>query len=227
MVLIRKIGRRTAAAGLATALVGGALLATGAAGSLAHELRPGASAAAQPAESGSSAGIGQPAAGRTPSDMTAARLAKKQARATDPTMVALQAQVRTGARVNWNAVSPWTHLGDHYSLVLTNGPTPQKVIVHAMIMDHRNQVNTVVLHEELPLTAGEQRELSVTNEYGDANHFSTRIGGETDSLAFQVTLSDSAGAETARFNQRSFNFVSRPVGGPRALDKQVRHTHGP
>ena len=166
MAMQSTLTRRAMVTGLATAIVGTTLLATGAAGSLASELKAdGGAAAARP--------VARP-------------------------------EVPAGARVGWAATSPATHQGDHYSLVLTNGPTAQRVWVRTMIMDHRTQTNTMVIAEQLQLAANEQRELKADNNYGTANHFQTSIGAESQSLTFQVTLTDSSGAETARFNQRAF-----------------------
>ncbi len=56
----------------------------------------------------------------------------------------------------------------------------------------------------LSLAPGEQRELTAMNEYGTANHFSTRIGSQNQDLKLQVTLTDASGDETARFDQGAF-----------------------
>jgi hypothetical protein len=222
MALSPRLGRRTAAATLAIALISGVLLVSGAAGSLVHNLK--VAGGWQP-DAATNTQMASSAGRQVKAERVAANAAKKQARVADPSAATGRAQAQPSLRVGWVAVSPWTHMGDRYSVALTNGPTPQKVMVHAMIMDHRNQLNTPVLHEELQLTAGERRELSAANQYGDANHFHTRLGAENDSLTFQVTLVDSSGAETARYNQRAFNFLSRFGAGPRAPDKQDQTPH--
>ena len=174
------ITRRGLVAGLAGVLVSGTLLVTGAGGSLAHELDPGqrpqVRTGARPTPTGS---------GPSPADSFIARL---------------PASIRYG----WTATSPGTHKGDHYSLVLTNGPTAQQLGVRVMIMDHINQQNTAVIERVIQLAANERRELTADNNYGTANHFHTGLGTENGDLTLEVKITDSSGAETARFNQRAF-----------------------
>jgi len=183
MAIRSGIARSAIVVGLALALVGGTVLATGAAGSLASELRHDESAHSQQFA----------AAGRSIDESTM-QLGRG----------GLVSQVPPGIRMGWAATSPATHLGDQYRLLITNGSTPQRVLVHTMIMDHTTQTNTMVVYQWLSLAPGEQRELTAMNEYGTANHFSTRIGSQNQDLKLQVTLTDASGDETARFDQGAF-----------------------
>jgi hypothetical protein len=230
MALSSKITRLAGIGGLAAALVGTTLLVTGAAGSLAHELKPaGISGAAQISGQSTGEAVSAPAASQTSPQAMARPVAAG---------FAAQTRMQPSARMAWRTVGPWTHLGDVYSLILTNGPTPQQVALRVAIMDHRNHVNTVVLEERLQLAAGERRVLSATNEYGDANHFMTAISAQHGNLEFEVTMSDSSGAESARYNQRAFNFIddlaqraaeARARRAAEAQGEQARkmHKHGP
>lgn len=111
----------------------------------------------------------------------------------------------TGLPVRWSATSPATHLGDQYTLVVENtGAAAQDVWVHALIMDHGTHTNTTKIDERLTLAPGEERELAAANDYGTANHFSTRLGSETQDLAFTVTIVAADGEETARFTDAAF-----------------------
>lgn len=113
-----------------------------------------------------------------------------------------------GFPVRWTATSPAIHLGDQYTLDVTNtSDKDQKAQVHTMIMDHRAKKNTMVVDEPLTLAPGEKSELTATNDYGDANHFQTTIGSQTQDtkdLGLAVKVTDSAGNETAHFNQEAF-----------------------
>jgi hypothetical protein len=110
-----------------------------------------------------------------------------------------------GLPVKWQATSPATHRGDQYALVVTNhGDQAQRVRVNTMVMDHRTHTNTNVLDEQLKLAPSEERELTAVNDYGTANHFSTRIGSETKDLELSVKVTDAGGNETAHFNQAAF-----------------------
>lgn len=113
----------------------------------------------------------------------------------------------------WSATSPATHLGDVYTLTATNtGTAPVKVWVFSIVMDHRAHHNEVVIQEEFALAAGEAREVTATNEYGTANHFSTRIvtdAADAPALALAVTVVDGSGQEAASFNQLAFMIDSR------------------
>jgi hypothetical protein len=106
----------------------------------------------------------------------------------------------------WTATSPATHKGDTYTLVVKNTSTVvQKIVVRTVIMDHHAKHNTPVIRQEIILEPGAEETLTATNDYGDANHFATRILSETNAgLEIQVTLSDVTGAETATFNQGAF-----------------------
>jgi hypothetical protein len=113
----------------------------------------------------------------------------------------------------WSATSPATHLGDVYTLTATNtGEAPVTLWVFTIVMDHRQHHNEVVVQEEFELAAGESREATATNEYGTANHFSTRIAtdaADASALALAVTVVDAGGQETATFNQLAFMIDSR------------------
>ena len=110
-----------------------------------------------------------------------------------------------GLPISWSATSPATHLGDEYGLVVENtGAVEQGVSVRALIMDHGADTNTIVVDERVTLAPGAVREFTAANDYGTANHFSTRIGSETRDLALTVTITDAAGEETARFTEAAF-----------------------
>src|SRR5205823_6057810 len=89
-------------------------------------------------------------------------------------------------------------------IVITNGAAAQTVLVRAVIMDHSTHTNTVKFAERLDLAPGEQRTLTASNDYGTANHFSTRVLSQNQDLRFVVTLTDGHGEEVARFNQEAF-----------------------
>ena len=136
--------------------------------------------------------------------LTGAGIAHGQEPAVTPAAHAAH-RSRLSLLIAWSATSPATHLGDRYALVVENtGPTAQDVWVRALIMDHRAHTNTVVVDERVTLAPGEERELAAVNDYGTANHFSTRIGSETQDLALTVTITDAAGEETARFTEAAF-----------------------
>ena len=106
---------------------------------------------------------------------------------------------------HWKATSPAIHEGDRYDLTMTNtGDEAQEARVRTVIMDHRNHTNTDVVDEPVELVPGEEREFTAVNDYGDANHFNTIIGSETRDLELAVTVTDAAGAETARFTDAAF-----------------------
>ncbi|HKG24416.1 MAG TPA: hypothetical protein VKB09_02160 [Thermomicrobiales bacterium] len=113
----------------------------------------------------------------------------------------------------WSATSPATHLGDVYTLVATNtGSAPVKLWVFTIVMDHRQHHNEVVIQEEVELAAGASRKFTATNEYGTANHFSTRIAtdaADASALTLEVTVVDAGGQQTATFNQLAFMIDSR------------------
>jgi hypothetical protein len=114
---------------------------------------------------------------------------------------------------SWSATSPATHLGDVYTLTVENTSAgPAKLWVFTIVMDHRQHHDEIVIQEEFELAAGESRELTVTNEYGTANHFVTRIAtdaADAAALALAVTIADATGEVTATFNQRAFMIVNR------------------
>jgi hypothetical protein len=113
----------------------------------------------------------------------------------------------------WSATSPATHLGDVYTLTATNtGSAPVKVWVFTIVMDHRQHHNEVVVQEEFELAAGESREVTATNAYGTANHFSTRIAtdaADAAALGLEVAVVDANGQTAASFNQLAFMIESR------------------
>ena len=81
----------------------------------------------------------------------------------------------------------------------------------------------------MELAPGEEREFTAANDYGDANHFNTIIGSETRDLDLAVSVTDSAGEETARFNDKAFLVQEGQRGnGAKAKAKAEAegHTHG-
>ena len=129
----------------------------------------------------------------------------------------------------WSATSPATNLGDEYQLVVENtSDVEQTIRVYTIVMDHQQHVNTMVVDEEVTLAPGEQRELTAVNEYGTANHFSTRIGsptGDVADLTLTVTVTDATGAETAHFNQLAFLIRETPALGERLGRHQAAEAH--
>ncbi|MFL5759615.1 MAG: hypothetical protein ACJ789_07750 [Thermomicrobiales bacterium] len=111
----------------------------------------------------------------------------------------------------WSATSPATHKGDTYTLIVKNaGSTAQKLFVRTVIMDHRTMTNTPVVSEAFTLDPGADKTLTATNDYGDANHFATRLLSETNAgLELKVTLTDATGHNTATFTQGAFLVQSR------------------
>jgi hypothetical protein len=110
-----------------------------------------------------------------------------------------------GMPTRWKATSPAIHEGDRYNLVVSNtGDEAQEAWIRTVIMDHRNHANTDVIDEQVELEPGEEREFAAVNDYGDANHFNTQIGSETKDLDLAISVTDAAGTETARFNQKAF-----------------------
>jgi hypothetical protein len=108
----------------------------------------------------------------------------------------------------WSATSPATHQGDEFALTLSNrGDAALKILPRVTIMDHASHYSFLVIEEEFELAAGATRELTVKNDYGVANHFSTNMfvdTGESTLLGVSVTIRDAAGAETASYNERAF-----------------------
>jgi hypothetical protein len=119
----------------------------------------------------------------------------------------------------WTATSPATHKGDTYKIVLGNtGAEVQKVMVRTVIMDHHAMRYVPVIRQELTFDPGAEQTLTATNDYGDANHFATRILSESNTgLELQITLTDDSGQETASFNQGAFWVQER-----RELRKELR-----
>lgn len=79
----------------------------------------------------------------------------------------------------------------------------------------------------MELAPGEEREFTAANDYGDANHFNTIIGSETRDLDLAVSVTDSAGEETARFNDKAFLVQEGQRGnGAKAKAEAEGHTHG-
>src|SRR5919107_6358316 len=110
-----------------------------------------------------------------------------------------------GMTFRWKETWPAIHEGDRYSLVMKNTTEEeQEARVRTVIMDHGNHTNTDVLDEQVELAPGEEREFTASNDYGDANHFNTIIGSETQDLDLAVSVTDSAGEETARFTDKAF-----------------------
>lgn len=113
----------------------------------------------------------------------------------------------------WSATSPATHAGDTYTLTATNpGTAPVKLLVFTIVMDHRQHHNEVVVNEEVELAAGASHEFTATNDYGTANHFSTRIvstAADVSALTLSVAVTTADGAESASFNEHAFMIDSR------------------
>jgi hypothetical protein len=129
-----------------------------------------------------------------------------------------------GLPIRWKATSPAIQKGDQYNLTMTNtGEEAQKAQVSTIIMDHSNHTNTNVVDELVELEPGEERELTAVNDYGTAHHFNTLIGSETRDLDLAVTITDAAGAETARYNDAAF-MVQEGVGAG-AKGKAGGHSH--
>ncbi len=133
-------------------------------------------------------------------------------------------QKMAGLPIRWKATSPAIHEGDRYTLLVTNtSGEAQQAHIRTVIMDHANRTNTDVVDERVELAPGEERELTAVNDYGDANHFNTIIGSETQDLALAVSVTDSAGTETTRFNERAFLAQEGKAKGNGA--KASKHTH--
>ena len=133
-----------------------------------------------------------------------------------------------GMPFHWKATSPAIHEEDRYTLVMKNTTEEeQEARVRTVIMDHGNHTNTDVIDEQVELAPGEEREFTAANDYGDANHFNTIIGSETRDLDLAVSVTDSAGEETARFNDKAFLVQEGQRGnGAKAKAEAEGHTHG-
>jgi len=113
----------------------------------------------------------------------------------------------------WSATSPATHSGDTFTLTATNpGSTAVKLLTFTLLMDHRNHEHQVVINEEVELAAGALHDFTATNDYGTANHFSTRIAStaaDATALTLTATVTTTDGVESASFNERAFMIDSR------------------
>jgi hypothetical protein len=132
-----------------------------------------------------------------------------------------------GMSFRWKATSPAIHEGDRYTLVMKNTTEEdQEAWVRTVIMDHRNHTNTDVIDEQVELAPGEEREFTADNDYGNANHFNTIIGSDTQDLDLAVSVTDSAGEETARFNDKAFLIQEGQKGdGAKAKAEAKGHAH--
>lgn len=126
-----------------------------------------------------------------------------------------------GMPIRWKATSPAIHEGDRYSLVVKNtSEENQRVRIHTIIMDHVNDIKEDAVNEQVELAPGEEREFAAVNGYGDANHFNTLIGSETQDLAMSVSIADPGGTETARFTEKAFLLLDEKKG-----NKAAGHGH--
>ena len=115
------------------------------------------------------------------------------------------AQAGPGLPVKWKATSPATKPGDQYSLLLTNtSGKAQRVGANVAIKDHSTKTSTTMINKEVELAPGEERELTVVNDYGRGMHFMTQLGSQTPDLDLSVKLTDSSGKETAQYDQGAF-----------------------
>lgn len=108
----------------------------------------------------------------------------------------------------WQATSPSIHLGDTLTATFTNrGSAPLTIWPSIIIMDHPNHHNESVVDEELELAAGAERVFTAVNNYGVANHFSTRMvtdASDPAMLGIDITIVDASGTLTTQFNERAF-----------------------
>lgn len=108
----------------------------------------------------------------------------------------------------WQATSPSIHVGDTLTAVFTNRSDSTLTIWPSIIiMDHPNHHNESVVDEELELPAGAEHTFTAVNDYGDANHFSTRMlaaTGDPAELGIEITIVDATGQLTTQFNERAF-----------------------
>ncbi len=125
-----------------------------------------------------------------------------------------------GMPFQWKATSPSTHEGDRYGLTVTNtSDEAQEARVRTVIMDHRNHTNTDVVDEQVEIEPGEEREFAALNDYGEANHFNTFVGSETQNLDLAVSVTDAEGEETARFTDAAFTVQERAATGAKGKGK--------
>jgi hypothetical protein len=113
------------------------------------------------------------------------------------------------------------------------------VLVATLTLDHRADQHTFAIAEVIELPAGQARTFNARNDYGTANHFSTYVGTQTRAVELAVTLVDTAGTETARFNDDAFmtrdgdldrmrRVLDRKQQGDAANDRRLRrgrHDH--
>ncbi len=108
----------------------------------------------------------------------------------------------------WRATSPSIHEGDTLTAVFTNrGSSALTIWPSIIIMDHPNHHNESVVDEELELAAGAERIFTAVNDYGVANHFSTRMlaaTGDPAVLGIEFTIVDATGTLRTQFNERAF-----------------------
>jgi hypothetical protein len=108
----------------------------------------------------------------------------------------------------WAATSPATHKGDSVELELTNrGGSLIIVSVNTIIMDHTTHHNEPAIKREVQVEAGESLSLTGSNDYGAANHFSTRMfadTGDPEALGVTVTVKNAVGRQTTTFNELAF-----------------------
>jgi hypothetical protein len=184
--------------GLALAIVGGVVFASGAARPLAAIEQAVAEQTVVPV-----AGSAQPAAATPGKRPKAAGQGARGAK----------------NRFRWNATSPAIHQGDRYVLSIANGATAQEVRVRTVIMDHGARANTPVIEQTVTLAPNEKRELTADNTYGTANHFRTNLVTENEDLSFSVTITDGEGV-TASFNERAF-LLLKPGEAPHRAANQA------
>lgn len=108
----------------------------------------------------------------------------------------------------WRATSPSIHLGDTFTAVITNrGQSEVTIWPSIIIMDHAKHHNESVVDEEVTLPAGGEQIFTGVNDYGVANHFSTRMlasTGDPATLGIDISIVDSTGVQTTQFNERAF-----------------------
>ncbi len=112
----------------------------------------------------------------------------------------------------WRATSPSIHLGDTLTATFTNrGQADVTIWPSIIIMDHAKHHNESVIDEEVVLPAGGEQTFTVVNDYGVANHFSTRMlasTGDPAMLGINISIVDSGGTQTTLFNERAFMIQS-------------------
>lgn len=108
----------------------------------------------------------------------------------------------------WRATSPSIQLGDTFTAVMTNrGQSELTIWPSVIIMDHTKHHNESVIDQEVTLPAGGQQTFTAVNEYGVANHFSTRMvasTGDRSVLGIDVQIVNAEGTQTAQYNELAF-----------------------